>query len=347
MKTVLLTGGSGFFGGILKEKLLARGDSVVNVDLERDELAHPRLVSVRGDIRDRGLIDRLFSERRFDAVLHCAAVLAHESPDPKFLWSSNVEGTRTLAEAAKKHGVRRFVFTSTNCLWAKNFHRPIREDDAPEPVEAYGKSKWEAEKLLSAAAAAGDLDVVILRTPTIMDSGRLGLLAILYEFIYEGRKVWVVGGGKNRYQFVYAGDLADAHILAMESTATGVFNAGSDDVKTFRTVYESVVARAATGARVASLPRALVIPAMKVLHKLKLSPLGPYQYKMIAEDAEFDTSKIKAQMGWHPTLTNEEMLWKAYEYYAAHRDEILSRKDASAHRRAAKMGAIRILKWIS
>jgi hypothetical protein len=86
---------------------------------------------------------------------------------------------------------------------------------------------------------------------------------------------------------------------------------------------------------------------MRILYKLKLSPLGPYQYKMIAEDAEFDTSKIKAQMGWRPTLTNEEMLWKAYEYYAAHRDEILARRDASAHRRAARMGAIRILTWIS
>ena len=345
MKRVLLTGGSGFFGGILKERLLERGNFVVNIDLERDELAHPNLVSVRGDIRDRSLVDRLFTEHRFDAVLHCAAVLAHESPDPTFLWSSNVEGTRTLAESSARHGVRRFVFVSTNCLWAKNFHRPVTEADPPEPVEAYGRSKWEAEKILSSLAT--DLDVVTLRTPTIMDSGRLGLLAILYEFIYEGRKVWVVGGGSNRYQFVFAGDLAEACILAMERSATGVFNVGSDRVRTFREVYQSVVERAGTGARVASLPRALVLPAMKLLYKLHLSPLGPYQYKMIAEDFEFDVSKIKAELGWKPTLTNEEMLWKAYDYYAAHRVEILSRKDASAHRRAAKMGAIRILKWIS
>jgi len=346
LTTILLTGGAGFFGGILKQKLLERGDRVVSVDLERDADSHENLTSIQGDVRDATLLDRLFSEHRFDAVLHCAAILAHENPDPNHLWTSNVEGTRRIAEAAKKHGVRRLVFTSTNCLWAKNFHRPIREDDAPEPVEAYGKSKWEAEKILQGFSAAGDLDVVIIRTPTIMDSGRLGLLAILYEFIDEGRKVWVVGGGKNRYQFVYAPDLADAHIRGIEGPP-GVYNVGSDDVKTFREVYEYVVARAGTGARVASLPRFLVIPAMKLLYKLKLSPLGPYQYKMIAEDAQFDNSKIKARMGWRPTLTNEEMLWKAYEYYSANRAEIMSRTDVSAHKKPAKMGAIALLKWLS
>jgi hypothetical protein len=86
---------------------------------------------------------------------------------------------------------------------------------------------------------------------------------------------------------------------------------------------------------------------MKAAYALGLSPLGPYQYKMIAESFVFDTHNIKEQLGWNPTLTNEEILWKAYEYYHAHRAEIAQRTNVSAHKQAAKMGIIRLLKWFS
>ena len=87
--------------------------------------------------------------------------------------------------------------------------------------------------------------------------------------------------------------------------------------------------------------------AMKVAYFLKLSPLGPYQYKMIAEDFVFDTAKIKEKLNWNPTLTNEEMLFRSYQYYHGHLSEIKSRTNVSAHDQVAKMGIIRILKWIS
>ncbi len=86
---------------------------------------------------------------------------------------------------------------------------------------------------------------------------------------------------------------------------------------------------------------------MKIAYFLKLSPLGPYQYKMIAEDFVFDTAKIKEKLNWNPTLTNEEMLFRSYQYYHDHLSEIKSRTNVSAHKQVAKMGIIRILKWIS
>ena len=281
----------------------------------------------------------------FTHIFHCAAILAHAAKDKNFLWTSNVDGTRNVAEAAKAHGVKHLVFTSSNCLWGENFHRPVREDDEPKPVEIYGKSKWEGEKILKEYER--DMNIVILRCPTIVDAGRLGLLSILFEFIDEGRKVWVVGGGKNVYQFIAAPDLVDACIKAADFNASATFNIGSDNVKSFREVYESVIRKAGAKAQVANLPRSLAIPAMKIAYALGLSPLGPYQYKMIAEDFVFDTSRIKEKLGWRPTITNEDMLWRAYEYYRKHRAEIESRIDASAHRSSAKMGVIRILKWLS
>ena len=129
--------------------------------------------------------------------------------------------------------------------------------------------------------------------------------------------------------------------------ASGLFNIGSDDVKTMSEVYRHVIERAGTGARVAALPQRPALFAMKVAHHLKISPLGPYHYKMIAENFLFDTSRIKSQLGWRPTLTNEEMLLRAYQYYRNNRREIENRTGVSAHKQAAEMGVIRVLKWLS
>ncbi|MCP9496441.1 MAG: NAD(P)-dependent oxidoreductase [Pyrinomonadaceae bacterium MAG19_C2-C3] len=345
MKTVLVTGGSGFFGELLKKRLLEDGMKVVNIDLEEDHFSHPQLVSIKGDIRNTQTLEKIYAEHQFDCVFHCAAILAYAVKDHDFLWTSNVEGTRNIAEFTKKYKVPKLVFTSTCCLWAHNVERPVMETDEPNPVDIYGKSKWAAEKVL--LEYAKDFDCIIIRTPTIIERGRLGLLAILFEFIDEGRKVWVVGGGSNRYQFVDAQDLIDACIKGMEYDGSEVFNVGSDNVKSFREVYNYVIKHANTGARVATLPRTSTLAMMRLAYKLGVSPLGPYQYKMIAENFMFDTTKIKQKMNWQATTTNEEMLLRAYEYYHENLKEIKGRKNVSAHKQPAKMGVIRLLKWMS
>lgn len=353
MSWALVTGGSGFFGGILKRRLLANGHSVVNIDLEEDECRHSNLVSIRGDLRDPATVRRICSAYPISAVYHCAAQLAHGNVDQQLLWTCNVDGTRILAEAARDAGIKPFVFLSTNCLWARNLGHPVNEElDVPDPIELYGRSKLEAEKILQ--SFSGELDAVIIRCPTIMDAGRLGLLSILYEFIDDGRTVWVVGDGDNRYQFIYAEDLAQACILAAQYGKSNLFHVGSDHVKTMRETYESVIRRAAPVSsnwtrrpRVRSLPRRPTLWAMEIAHRLRLSPLGPYHYKMIAESFLFDTRKIKRELGWQPSLTNEEMLLVAYLHYSQNREEINKRFHASAHRKPASMGIIRVLKWLS
>ena len=343
--TVLVTGGAGFFGELLIKALLARHIRCVSIDLETDNVKHPLLTSIRGDIRDTQLLEQLASRERFDTIFHLAAIQAHDARDKSFLWSSNVQGTVTIAEIAKKFGIPRVVYTSTNCLWGKGMNRPVTEMDQPEPVEIYGRSKWEGEKILLAYREF--FHSIIFRCPTIIDSGRLGLLAILFEFIDEGRKVWVVDGGKNRYQFIYAPDLVDACLKGMQYDDSALFNIGSDGVTTFAETYEYVISKAGTGAHLASMPGALILPLMKLAHLCNLSPLGPYQYKMIAAEFEFDTGKIKKCLSWLPTLTNREMLFKAYTYYHEHRKEIQRRSGVSAHKRSPRMGAIRLLKWLS
>ena len=209
MPHVLLTGGVGFFGGILKRHLLRQHYEVTSIDRVPDPSWHPRLTKITGDLRDPWLMNEVFERARFDAVFHCAAVLAHGmSIDEQYLWASNLGATRMLAEACRDYGVPRLIFTSTNCLCASNPGHPISESEPPAPAEIYGRSKPAAEEIL--ARYSRYMDVVVLRCPTIIDRGRLGLLAILFEFIHDGKTVWVVGHGRNRYQFIYAEDLVRA-----------------------------------------------------------------------------------------------------------------------------------------
>src|SRR5271170_2756550 len=253
MPEVLITGGSGFFGGVLKRRLLAEGLRCVNIDLVPDTDYHENLESIQGDLREKALLAEVFAKHKFAAVFHCAAMLAHGAMDETLLWTSNVDGTRNIAEACRSFGVPTLVFTSTNCLWGSNLGHAVAEDEPPQPIEIYGRSKLAAEEALAEFRDA--LNVIILRCPTIIDSGRLGLLAILFEFIQDGKKVWVVGGGANRYQFIFAQDLATACLLAMNCPHSDTFHIGSDDVKSLRAVYDAVICEAKSNSRVASMPK--------------------------------------------------------------------------------------------
>ena len=345
MTNVLITGGSGFFGGVLKRRLLAEGYTCTSIDLVADSDTHPNLTSIQGDIRNTALLQQIFSANNFAAVFHCAAQLAHDAIDDDLLWTSNVDGTRNLAEAAKQFSVKKFVFISSNCLWASDLGHDVAEDEPPNPIELYGRSKLAGEQVL--ADYTPELDVITIRCPTIIDSGRLGLLAILFEFIDDGKKVWVVGDGSNRYQFIYAQDLATACLQTLAYNGSNLFHIGSDNVVSLSRVYEAVIQAAGSRSRVASLPKKPTIAAMQLAHKLNLSPLGPYHYRMIAESFVFDTTRIRTQLGWTPTLTNEEMMIRAYRYYADNRREIHARTEVSAHSRPTSMGIIRMLKWFS
>jgi len=343
--TALITGGAGFFGEVLIARLLDGGVECVSIDLQPHQASDPRLRTVQGDVRDAELLGRLCREHRFDAIFHCAAILAHAVKDKGVLWSSNVHGARVVGRVAAGAAVPKVVFISSNCLWGEGFGRPVTEEDQPRPIEIYGRSKWEGEKIL--LGHADDFGCTVLRSPTIMGDGRLGLVSILFDFIREGRRVWVVGKGENRYQFVAARDLADACVRALSHEGSAVYNVGSDNVRPLREVYEHVINQAGTGARVASLPQGPTLAAMGLTGFLGLSPLGPYHRRMIAEDFSFDTTKIKAELDWQPTLANEDMLAEAYKAYERDFLEIQSRSDVSAHRQPAPMGIIRLLKWLS
>lgn len=343
-KRSLVTGAAGYFGGILARRLADRGVEVVSLDRLDDPEPDPRIRYARADLRHPDEVRAVFRDHGpFETVFHCAAVMGHERPDPRDLWESNVDGTRRVADLCVESGVRKLVYTSTICVYGRQYDHPVTESEPTCPIEDYGRSKLEGETVL--ASYAGRLDADSIRCPTIVSAGRLGLLAIFFEFVKEGRKVWLVGDGSNRYQFVAADDLVEACLLSSRAPGSNVYGVGSDRVKPLREVYQAVIDAAGSGARLAKLPAAPALLALDVLHRLKLSPLGPYHSRLINGTFEFDTAAIERNLGWRPTRSNDEMLVEAYRYYAerdARRSEALS-----AHRQGAKMGILRLVKWLS
>jgi nucleoside-diphosphate-sugar epimerase len=250
-----------------------------------------------------------------------------------------------LAEACRDHGVPKLIFTSTNCLWGGNQGYAVREDDPPVPAEVYGESKLAAEQILRRYTRY--LDVVILRCPAIIDRGRAGLLTILFESIRNGEALWVVGDGSNRCQFLFAEDLVRACMVALQPGESDVFHVGAAGVKPLRDLYKAVIVAAGSSSKVRSLPLRPALAAMRLAHRLGVSRMGPYPYRMIAEDFLFDTTRIQERLGWQPTLTNEEMLVLAYRSWQVRREEIGLPRDVFARSTSAPMGLIRWLKWVS
>ncbi len=324
--------------------MLHDGWEVAGVDVLAD-VAQPGYSPRVVDIRDATALRKTMDEFKPDVVFHCAAVLAHDRRNRANLWSTNVDGTESLAQAAIHSGVQSFVFISSNCLWSTSWARPVTEDDAPAPVEMYGRSKLAAEQHLMSLST--ELPVKVLRCPTIVAAGRLGLLSILFEFIHEGRRVWMVGDGGNRYQFVGAEDLAHACLLLGTGSLTGIFHVGSDEVPTVREMLGGVIQRAGTKARLVQLPRRPAIAALRLLSLVELSPLGPYHYRMIASSFVFDTARLRNATGWRPTIGNTEMLWRAYQFYVEHLEQLSGEHAVSVHRRVSGLGALRIVKWLS
>ena len=157
----------------------------------------------------------------------------------------------------------------------------------------------------------------------------------------------MVGDGNNKYQFIYAKDLAIACIKSLDYNKSSIFNIGSDNVKSFNEVYNYIISKASSKSKLVHLPKKPLELCMKFCYLIGISPLGPYQYKMISSNFIFDTSKIKNELDFKPTLTNEEMLLKAYDYYSKNRKEIESRNNVSAHKKVASMGIIKLVKFFS
>jgi nucleoside-diphosphate-sugar epimerase len=340
MKTTLVTGGSGYFGSLLVQKLLERGYHVRIFDLCKPDSIGDILEFQQGDIRDTSAVSTACRDMEY--VFHNVAQVPL-AKDSKLFWSVNRDGTRNLLDACLAHHVRKVVYTSSSAIYGVPKTNPVTEKTEPLPSEDYGRAKLAGEKLCRESAAQG-LDVSIIRPRTILGHGRLGLFQILFEWIYQGKNIPVLDDGKNIYQFVHADDLAEACILAGEKPGAEDYNCGTNSFGTIREALENLCRHAGTGSRLKSLPMSFIEPAMNISSALGLSPLGTYHSLMYGRSMYFDVSKAMTELHWTPKYSNDAMFIDSYEWYVRHREVVLhSSADASRHKSPVKQGILALL----
>lgn len=340
MKTALITGGSGYFGALLTEKLIGQGFKCTIFDINDSSDRHSDARFIQGDIRD---IERIKTASiGIDIVFHNVAQVPL-AKDVKLFESVNGLGTKNMLESALSEGVKKVIYTSSSAVFGVPKTNPVTELTKPNPGEEYGLAKYKGELLCKEYIEQG-LDVSIIRPRTIMGHGRLGIFQILFEWIREGYNVPVLGSGDNVYQFVHADDLADACILAGLRAGPEIYNCGTDSFGSMRSVLESLCKHANTGSKVTSVPASAAIWGMKITSALGLSPLGAYHSLMYGQSMYFDISKAQNELDWHPKYSNEDMFIESYDWYLKNRASVLDQKGASHHRSPVKQGALKIIK---
>src|SRR5215470_4401556 len=213
-----ITGGAGFLGLHLARRLVASGHEVRTLDLAPldDAGLEANVEELRGDVRDLTAVARLVAGA--DVLVHAAAALPIQA-SRESIRSVNVGGTGIAFAAAAEAGVRRAILISSTAVYGVPKHHPIDEAAPLVGVGHYGESKIEAEEVAREFGRRG-LEVVIIRPKTFIGPERLGVFEILFDWIREGRRIYTLGDGSNRYQLLAVEDLVDSILLA--AAADGV-----------------------------------------------------------------------------------------------------------------------------
>jgi UDP-glucuronate 4-epimerase len=228
---ILVTGGAGFIGSHLCERLLARGDEVVVLDNFNDfydpaqkranaaELRAARIVT--GDIRDRELVQSLVREARFDAVVHIAAMAGVRPSirDPLLYEDVNVRGTLVLLEELKALPQTRFVFASSSSVYGANDRVPFREqDDVVRPMSPYAATKRAGELLCWTYHHLYGIPVSCLRFFTVYGPRQRPEMAIA-KFVracFDRKPIPFFGDGTMRRDYTYIDDIVHGVVRALD-----------------------------------------------------------------------------------------------------------------------------------
>jgi nucleoside-diphosphate-sugar epimerase len=340
-----ISGGAGFLGLHLARRLLAVGYEVRSLDLAPlDEPELERSVEeVRGDVRNPA--DAAALVRGADVLVHAAAALPIQASRDA-IRSVNVGGAATVLAAAAEAGVRRVVLVSSTAVYGIPKVHSIREEDPLSGVGWYGKSKIEAEEVVRDFGRRG-LEFTILRPKTFIGPERLGVFEILFDWVREGRRIYMLGDGANRYQLLAVEDLVDAILLAAErpEAAGETMNVGAKEFGTVRSDLQALIDHAGSASRLTPVPARPAEIALRVLELLRVSPLAEWHYKTAHRDSFVDVSKAERLLGWSPRWSNAEALCRTYDWYLAHRDSL--RAAGVTHRVPWNQQALALLKRIS
>lgn len=268
---VLVTGGAGYIGSHACKALAKAGYTPITYD----SLVYGHQSAVRwgpfelGDIADRARLDNVITQHRPTAIMHFAAFtyVGESVQDPGKYYRNNVAGTLNLLEAARDHGIHRFIFSSTCATYGVPQQVPIREDHPQHPINPYGASKWMIERILADFDRAHGLRSMSLRYFNAAGAdpeGETGedhdpethLIPLVLDTAMGKRAAIQVFGddydtpdGSCIRDYIHVTDLAAAHVLALQAlergAATGCYNLGNGQGHSVKEVI--AMAQAVTG----------------------------------------------------------------------------------------------------
>jgi nucleoside-diphosphate-sugar epimerase len=340
-----ISGGAGFLGLHLARRLLADGHSVRTLDVvPLDDAELERSVEeLRGDVREPGAVRKLVDGA--DVLVHAAAALPIRG-SREVINAVNVGGTATTLAAAGEAGVRRTIFISSTAVYGVPKVHPIFEDALLVGVGPYGESKIEAERVCREYSERG-VDVVIVRPKTFIGPERLGVFEILFDWVHDGRRIYTLGDGSNRYQLLAVEDLVEAVVRAAhaDGVAGEAINVGAQEFGTVRSDLQALIDHARSRSRLTPVPAKPAEVALRALELARLSPLAEWHYRTAHRDSFVDVSKAESLLGWHARLANAEALCETYDWYLAHRDTL--GRAGTTHRVPWNQQALALLKRLS
>jgi 2-alkyl-3-oxoalkanoate reductase len=334
---VLVTGGAGFLGSRIVQRLLARGDEVTVCSRNASRALKPRdgLRVLDGDLRDHVHCAEAVSDQQ--AVIHVAAKAGVWGPRDEY-FSTNTEATRALLLACHKHGVTRFVYTSTPSVVFTRGGIEGGDESLPYPpafLTHYAETKALAEQSVLKANGKG-MTTTALRPHLIWGSGDPHLLPRVLERAKAG-KLKQVGDGCNRVDITHVNDAADAHLLALdnlEQAAGKAYFIHSETVELWPWI-NGVLERAGIAPVTSRVSRNTAFVAGAVLEtagKLLRQRTEPMMTRFVAENLAtshwFSIEAAKRDLGYQPQWTGEKAL---DEFFGSELQT--SRGDAEAQRK--------------
>ena len=245
---VLVTGGAGFIGSHVVDKLIQENCQVViidNLSTGLKENIHKAATFIQMDIRSNQLLE-LFIEKRFDYVIHLAAqTMVQKSLEmPDYDCDVNILGTVNLLEACRKTDVKRVVFSSTAAVYGNVDSLPVMEASPTVPTSFYGLSKLTCENYLALYNQLYGLEYIALRYANVYgerqgDGGEGGVISIFTRKIHLGAPVVIFGDGSQTRDFIYVGDIATANYQALLAVhGINVYNISTQTETSVNTLIE-------------------------------------------------------------------------------------------------------------